>query len=53
MQVSMRGHFMAYEANCFPSHSDAALLMYDGKVIGMHQEGVNAHTEKYTIAGTH
>ena len=48
LRLNKSGHFLAYEANSWPGDSGAALLMYDGKVLGMHQHGVGALVDRLT-----
>ena len=45
LRYSKRGHFMVYNANCSPRDSGAAGI-HEGRVIGTHQEGVNALVAK-------
>ncbi|CAL8472228.1 g11770 [Coccomyxa elongata] len=45
MRISRRGHHMVYECNSWPGDSGASLALYDGEVVGMHQEGVNSIKE--------
>lgn len=45
MRISRRGHHMVYECNSWPEDSGASLALYDGEVVGMHQEGVNSIKE--------
>ena len=45
MRISSRMHHMVYECNSWPGDSGASLAMYDGKVVGMHLEGLNAIKE--------
>ena len=47
MRFSNKGHFIVYEAKCWPGDSSAALLLYEGKVLGMHQEGVNTLVSRF------
>jgi hypothetical protein len=43
--ISRRGHHMVYECNSWPGDSWDSLALYDGEVVGMHQDGVNAIKE--------
>ncbi len=45
MRISRRGHHMVYECNSWPGDSGASLALYDGEVVGMHQDGVNSIKE--------
>ena len=45
MCISRRGHHMVYECNSWPGDSGASLALYDGEVVGMHQDGVNSIKE--------
>ncbi len=41
LRFSKHTNDMVYDVNCAPGDPGAALLLYEGRVIGMHQEGIN------------
>ncbi|EIE23318.1 hypothetical protein COCSUDRAFT_53569 [Coccomyxa subellipsoidea C-169] len=41
LRFSKHANHMVYDVNCAPGDSGAALLLFEGRVIGMHQEGIN------------
>ena len=42
VRISRRGHHMVYECSLWPGDSWDSLALYDGQVVGMHQDGVNS-----------
>ena len=45
MKISKGERYFVYDCSCWPGDSGGALVTYNGLVVGMHLEGVNAARE--------
>jgi hypothetical protein len=51
MGLSEHKHHILYGTNAFPGDSGAAIVVWDGKLVGIHLDAVNALQEKYEREG--
>ncbi len=47
VKLSKHGHHLVYASSTWPGDSGAALVMYDGRLVGLHVAGVNSLQEKF------